>query len=108
MKKVNVLEHRGGIKLNQSIIGESIEDKVLRMVNNGEPMDSPEVDLIYTERKEGVLPQYDIRADKWDIAIESMDIANQSYHANRKKKEIKEVEDREPKPVDTSKELKNE
>ena len=32
---------------------------------------------IYTEKKDGVLPEYDIRTDRFEVAIEAMDKINQ-------------------------------
>ena len=40
--------------------GEYIEDKVRRIVNNGEPI-TDNAPLIYTDRKDGVRAEYDIR-----------------------------------------------
>lgn len=58
--------------------GESIETKVERVVQNKEPIEDG-AEIIYTEKKQGVQPQYDIRTDKWEVAQEAMDLA----HANR-------------------------
>lgn len=58
--------------------GESIETKVERVVQNKEPIEDG-AEIIYTEKKQGVRPQYDIRTDKWEIAQEAMNLA----HANR-------------------------
>ena len=58
--------------------GESIETKVERVVQNKEPIEDGAV-IIYTEKKQGVQPQYDIRTDKWEVAQEAMNLA----HANR-------------------------
>lgn len=58
--------------VNQAYEGERIEEKMDRIVNNNEPI-SDGAPIIYTERKDGVMPEYDIRADKWDIAIDAMD-----------------------------------
>lgn len=52
--------------------GESIENKVRRVVENKEPI-TDGAPIIYTEKKDGVLPQFNIRTDKWDIALEAMD-----------------------------------
>ena len=52
--------------------GESIEQKVRRVVENKEPI-TDGAPIIYTERKDGVLPQFNIRTDKWDIALDAMD-----------------------------------
>lgn len=59
------------LKVNESVIGEPLEHKLERVVNNGEGVEdgSPS---IYTERSQGVLSGYDIRADKWDIALDAM------------------------------------
>ena len=40
--------------------------------------------IIYTEKKDGVLPQYDVRTDKWDIAQSAMNLANASKIAKSK------------------------
>ena len=47
--------------------GEFIEEKVARVVENKEPIEDG-APIIYTERKDGVIPAYNIRTDKWDIA----------------------------------------
>lgn len=52
--------------------GESIEKKVRRVVENKEPI-SDGAPIIYTEKKDGVLPQFNIRTDKWEIALDAMD-----------------------------------
>lgn len=60
-----------------SFEGESIEKKVSKLIENNEPI-TDGAPIIYTEKKDGVLPQYDIRTDKWDIAQSAMDLANAS------------------------------
>lgn len=60
------------LKVNTSLEGEPIEHKVERIVNSKEPI-SDSAPLIYTDRKDGVQPQYDIRTDRMDIAIDAMD-----------------------------------
>ena len=57
--------------------GESIEAKVRRIVDNKEPI-SDGAPIVYTEKKDGVLPQYDIRTDRWDMAIMAMDAVNRA------------------------------
>lgn len=56
--------------------GETIEHKVQRIVLNKEPIEDG-AEIIYTEKKDGVLPQYNIRTDKWEIAQNAMDLAQQ-------------------------------
>lgn len=74
--------------------GESIEEKVSKLTENNEPI-TDGAPIIYTEKKDGVLPQYDIRTDKWDIAQSAMDLANASKIA--KSKGLKKPEEQQEK-----------
>lgn len=67
----------------ESFEGESIEKKVTKLIENNEPI-TDGAPIIYTEKKEGVLPQFDIRTDKWEIAQSAMDLANASKIAKSK------------------------
>lgn len=67
----------------ESYEGESIETKVAKLIENNEPI-TDGAPIIYTEKKDGVLPQYDIRTDKWEIAQSAMDLANASKIAKSK------------------------
>lgn len=73
------------IKVNDSYQGERLEEKIQRIVSNKEPI-SDSAPIVYTERKDGVLPQYDIRADRWDIAVEAMDAVSKTYKAKREER----------------------
>ena len=55
--------------------GETIETKVARIVQNKEPI-TDGAPMIYTEKEQGVLPEYDIRTDKWEIAQNAMDVVH--------------------------------
>jgi hypothetical protein len=81
--------------------GETIEMKVKRIINNNEPI-TDGAPLIWQERKEGVNPAYDIRTDKWDIAIEAMTTVASAMAIERENKRIKakglEPKDDEGKP----------
>ena len=75
MKKVGI-NYRS--KLGTVLVeGERIELKIDRMTQNNEPI-GDSAPLIYTPRKEGVIAAYDIRTDKWDIALEAMRKVNQT------------------------------
>lgn len=63
--------------------GESIEDKVRRITENNEPI-TDGAPIIYTNRDDGVLPAYNIRTDRWDIAQQAMDAVNQANLAKSK------------------------
>lgn len=60
------------MKSSPSYEGEPIEKKIRRIVENKEPI-TDGAPIVYTEKKDGVLPQYDIRTDKWAIALDAMD-----------------------------------
>lgn len=52
--------------------GEYLEEKVRRITENGEPIEEG-APIIYTERKNGVNPAYNIRTDRWEIAQDAME-----------------------------------
>lgn len=62
--------------------GESIETKVNRILINREPI-TDGAPLIYTKRQDGVLPGYNIRTDRFDIAIDAMDKVSKSKLSKR-------------------------
>lgn len=71
MKKVIIptINNFGPIQTKE---GEYIEEKVRRITENGEPIEDG-APVIYTERKDGVNPAYDIRTDRWEIAQNAME-----------------------------------
>lgn len=75
MKKVGI-NYRS--KLGTTLVeGERIELKIDRMTQNNEPI-GDSAPLIYTPRKDGVVAAYDIRTDKWDIALDAMEKVNRT------------------------------
>lgn len=52
----------------------------LRKIINGESNDMEDgvFPTIYTEKKNGVQPEFDIRTDRFEVAIEAIDKINQS------------------------------
>lgn len=73
--------------------GENILTKVRRILDENEPL-TDGAPLIYTPKADGVKPQYDIRTDKWQIAIDAMDRVNAykltAYTKNGRNPEMKE------------------
>lgn len=63
--------------------GESIEQKVARITENKEPI-TDGAPIIYTKREDGVIPAYNIRTDKWDIAQAAMDAIHKTNAAKAK------------------------
>lgn len=70
------------LNVNKGYQGETIEGKVRRLTQNKEPIKDVG-ELHYTERKDGVRPEYDIRTDRMEIALEAMDKASKSHIAKR-------------------------
>ena len=87
--------------------GEYIEEKVRRITENSEPIEDG-APIIYTERKDGVNPAYNIRTDRWEIAQDAMEqVGNNkskiiamkiAQRENTKEK----TEENQPVKVDTS------
>lgn len=71
------------IHYNESYEGETIEAKIRRMLLNKEPIKDPGTMLQYSDRADGVLPEYDIRTDKWENAVELADKVQKTYQAQR-------------------------
>lgn len=75
MKKVGIIYKS---KLGTTLLeGERLELKIDRMTQNNEPI-GDSAPLIYTARKDGVIAAYDIRTDKWDIALDAMEKVNKT------------------------------
>jgi hypothetical protein len=70
------------LNVHASYQGERIEQKIQRIVNNKEPI-TDGAPIIYTERKNGVEPQYNIKTDRWEIALDAMDAVSRSHTAKR-------------------------
>ena len=78
--------------------GETIETKVERVVNNNEPI-TDGAPLLYTERKNGVEPAFDVRTDRWDLAVDAMDLVTKDKLAKRAERiEEKEKEKKSDEP----------
>lgn len=63
---------RTSLKVNESKIGEPIEAKLRRMKNNKEPVKDI-VPMTYNDRAEGIDPMFNIKTDRFDLAIEAHD-----------------------------------
>lgn len=74
--KTNIDTHK------KTFEGESIERQIERLLTSGEKIESISP-LMYTERKEGVLPETNIRTDKMLIAQRAMGEVSKSYIAKR-------------------------
>lgn len=82
MIKNNIGKAYTTIIVDESTQGEFIENKILRIVSNNEPIKDG-APIIFTERKDGIKPEYDPRADRFEIAIEATDKIAKTYQAKR-------------------------
>lgn len=82
---------KNGINREKSLIvskvdtieGHSIEEEVRHAVACNEPIEGGAPSDLFTERSQGVLPQFDIRTDTWAIAQNAMDKVARSAIARR-------------------------
>ena len=92
------------IKGVETYEGESLENKVERIVANGEPI-TDGAPIIYTDKAKGVQAGYNIRTDRWEVAADAMDAVHKVKKAKRAEKpaEMKVVkEDVKPKGGEVS------
>ena len=83
MKKI--IRNTTSININNSVEGETLETKCRRIVDNKEPI-KDSAPIIYTERKDGVMAGYDVRTDRFDVAIEAMNALSKANTAKRMEK----------------------
>ena len=74
---------KSAILRNNVVEGEPIEHKMARILSNNEPISdgAPE---IYTERKDGVGAEYNVRTDRWELATEAMDLNAKNVQAKKR------------------------
>lgn len=73
------------LRINKSSVGESIEAKVKRFTTNKEPI-KDNAPLAFSERKDGVKPDHNIRTDRWEHAVQAMDTVAKTNRAARENK----------------------
>jgi len=73
---------RTSLSVNQSLDGETIEQKIERITINKEPIKDG-APLIYTDRKDGVQAGYNIKTDRFEIALDAIDKIQKSNQAKR-------------------------
>ena len=88
------------LKVNESYEGERIEQKIERITVNKEPI-TDGAPIVYTERADGVRPEYDIRTDKWDIAIDAMGVIEKTHKTRRQEAIDKRKAEKEAKEKGT-------
>lgn len=89
MRKVHV-STKGLMCRNETYVAKSIEQE-LAEVMAGESVELGGKSLLYTERKDGVLWETNIRTDRWEIAQDALDVRERSKIA-RKEAAVKDAE----------------
>ena len=85
--------HSSGMRVNESEPGEPIEIILAKRMESGESLeDLHEAPIIYTEKADGVLPAYNIRTDRFELALEGINQIQRSKTAQRDAN-LKKVED---------------
>ena len=75
------------LAVNASYEAETLETKIERMISNKEPLEGDHpAPIIFTERKDGVGAAYNIRTDRFELAIEAADKIAKSYSARREER----------------------
>ena len=85
----NPISNIEGVELKE---GETIETKVRRIVEEKEPI-SDTAPIVYTNRDDGVIAGYNIRTDRFDIALSAMETVNKAKIATRNGKNKVEESD---------------
>ena len=81
MYKLNKIQETA-LRVNDSFEGETIEKKIRRIMLQNEPI-TDGAPRIYTERKDGVKPEYDIRTDRFELAVDGTDYITKNKIAER-------------------------
>lgn len=75
--------------------GQSLEEFLRKAMQGNEPIQAT-AKLTYNDRKDGVLPQHDIRTDRWDLALEQTTTYHMSRAAQQKLQDYGPVEPQQP------------
>lgn len=75
-----------GIKKNDSYEAEPMEVKLRRATEEKKPIEAV-APMIYTEKSKGVIPEHDIRTDRFELAQKAMEKLNSVKFAETAKTE---------------------
>lgn len=83
MKGYNVVPTRSGlIRVNKTQEEEALIHQLRKVKTMGD-QGFVTKGLMYSERKDGVLPEFDIRTDKWEVAQNAANVASKNEIAKR-------------------------
>lgn len=86
---------KGTLKVNNSSVGETIEQKMRRVLKSGEPIEEG-APAIFTDPEGGVPPLTNVRTDRFDLALDA--IESTEKHEIAKTDGAAEVKEAEEKP----------
>lgn len=89
--KTTIIRKTGKLSSVETFEGEYLEQKIERIMTQNEPIKDG-APPIYTEKKDGVKPAYDIRTDRWEIAYGAMNKIDASESAKRDAKADMKIE----------------
>lgn len=91
MKTVRIKDKHNMISV-ETYEGECIEKKVQRVVTENEPIEDG-APIIFQERADGVKPEFNMRTDRWEVAIEAMERVSDEELSKYTKTQAKPGED---------------
>lgn len=71
------------LKVNKSYVADDLVTKLRIRMENNKDMNAPGRPLLYSERKDGVIPEGDPRTCKWQLAQEAQDYIAKTKLARR-------------------------
>lgn len=75
-----IYTHRPTLRVDATYEAEGLEVKLRRMTETNEPL-AGDIPIVYTKKTDGVLPAFDIRTDRFEIAREAMSKVQESEMA---------------------------
>lgn len=87
------------LHINEAFKGKTLEAELKEYLEQGQGMDDVKRmhEPIYTKRADGVIPEYNIRTNRWDIAQNAMDKVNESKKARAEARSNKKNAQEAPK-----------
>ncbi len=77
-----ITHKRGGLRVNTSVEGKTLEQKIEQIMSNGDKIEA-EAELIYTDRKDGVVSGHNIRTDRFEVAVDAIGRTERAETAKR-------------------------
>lgn len=74
------------MNVNTSYEAESMVEQLRRIMENNDPIEDV-APIIYTDKKNGVMKEYDIRTDRFDVALDAMGVMREAELAELAKSE---------------------